>query len=64
MNLALLRIAVSVLVLIHGLCQLHVLVHEDDGEDLPGPVSLVAVCLVKVQAGVEADFTCIHSHVL
>lgn len=45
-----LRIAVSVLVLVDGFCQLHVLVHENDGEDLPGFVCLVALCLVKVQA--------------
>ena len=46
------------LVLIDGLRQLHILVHEDDGEDLPGPVCLVALCLVEVQTGMEAHFTC------
>lgn len=51
------RITVHVLVLIDGLGQLHVLVHEDDGEDLSGPVCLVALSPVEVQAGVEAHFT-------
>ena len=53
-----LRITISVLVLVEGLCQLHILVHENDGEDLPGPVCLVALCLVEVQTGMETYFTC------
>ena len=52
-----LRVTVSVLVLIEGLSQLHVLVHEDDGEDFPRPVCLIALRLVEVQAGVETHLT-------
>lgn len=55
---AILRITVSVLVLVEGLCQLDILVHENNGEDLPGLVCLVAICLVEVQTGVETYFTC------
>lgn len=57
-SLAVLRITVSMLVLVEGLCQLHILVHENDGEDLPGPVCLVALCLMEVQTGMETYFTC------
>ena len=56
-----LRFTVPVLVLSKRLkivCQPHVLVHENDGEDLPGPLCLVALCLVKVQARVEAHLPC------
>ncbi len=61
-DLADLRIAVHVLVVVEGLCQSHVLVHEHDREDLPWPVCLVPIGFVKVQAGMEAHFTCITKH--
>lgn len=49
------------LVLIDGFCQLHILVHENDGGDLPGYVCLVAICLVEAQAGMEAHLTYVSS---
>ncbi len=61
-DLADLRIAVEVLVVIDGLCQSHVLVHEHDCEDLPRPVCLIPIGFVKVQAGMEAHFTCMTKH--
>ncbi len=52
------RIAVAVLVLIDRLCQGHVLVHEDDGEHLSRPACLVAIGLVEVETGMEANLAC------
>ena len=57
-----LRIAVEVLVVIEGLCQGHVLVHEHNCENLPRPVCLIPISFVKVQAGMEAHFTCMTKH--
>ena len=46
------------LVVIEGLCQGHVLVHEDDCENLPRPVCLIPISFVEVQAGMETHLAC------
>lgn len=46
------------LVVVDRLCHDHVLVHEDNGEDLTGRICVVGCSLVKGPPRVEADFTC------
>ena len=52
-------VMIKTLVVVDRLCHDHVLIHEDDGEDLSGSICVVGCSLVKGPARVKTDFSCV-----